>query len=248
MTTTKQREEVVPPVSRKRKLMKRTLITTGLLIGLLIVGVTGYWALARTGAVDSPTITQVVPPRTDFASGTTTAVAPGASQGLADGCLGGPGTDPAAQVLAAQQEATITPEGAAGFALAFLRFGGTAPGNLQLDTVLPQIVHPSWLSTALPAMTAHTAELATVGGTHGSVANAPDAWRIVAADPSAASISVGFVAYLGQQGAPKQAQLMGTLILDAVGSHWVVAGTTPAPADPLAPIQGAPWHSYAGVC
>ena len=246
MTTTRQREEVTPPAARGRERLKRVLITIGLLIGLVIVGISGYWALARSGAVDTPTITQVVPQRPDFASGPTTAPAP--TSPVADGCLGGPGTNPAATVLAAQAAAPLTPEGAAGFALAVARYQGTYPGDLQLPTVVPQIIHPSWVADALPKMEAHTATLAALGGVSGTVPAAADAWRIVAADPSNASISVGFVIYLGQQGSPKMAQSAGTMVLDVINGRWTVAAVSAPPADPLAPIAGADWHSFAGVC
>src|SRR5664280_3482641 len=140
-----------------------------------------------------------------------------------------PGSDPAAVVLAAQQAATLTPEGAAGFALAFLRYQGTSPGDLQLSTTLPRIVHPGWLPEVSGPFAKHSADLAALGGVSGTVPGAADTWRIVAADPAGASISVGFVIYLGQHSAPNMVQSTGVLILDVTDGHWVVAGAAPPP-------------------
>jgi hypothetical protein len=162
--------------------------------------------------------------------------------------LGGSG-DPATVVLAAQQAADLTPEGAAGFTLAFIRYGSTYPGDLKLAATLPGIVHPSWLQTALPGMTAHTAGLAAAGVGSGTVPGASDLYRVLSADPSAASITVGFVVHLGQPAnTAGQVQMTGSMILDVVNGHWVVAGFNNPPADPVAAIPGAPWQSYTGVC
>jgi hypothetical protein len=152
-------------------------------------------------------------------------------------------------VLAAHQLATLDPAGAAGFLLAFIRYGSTYPGDLHLVSTLPQIVHPSFLPTAFPGMTAHTADLAALGGASGTVANAADTWRVLSADPSAASITIGYVVYLGQHGAAQSTRMAGTFILDVgADGRWVIASSAPPPADPYSPITGAPWQSWSGVC
>jgi hypothetical protein len=198
----------------------------------------GWWLMASTGKVPPPAPITIAAPTAQPAP---TAVG-------ADGCLGGSG-DPATVVLAAQQAADLTPEGAAGFTLAFIRYGSTYPGDLKLASTLPGIVHPSWLQTALPGMTAHTAGLAAAGVGSGTVPGASDLYRVLSADPSAASITVGFVVHLGQPAnTAGQVQMTGTMILDVVNGHWVVAGFNNPPADPVAAIPGAPWQSYTGVC
>jgi hypothetical protein len=216
----------------------------GIGLGAAAVAIAGYWVLARSGAAPAPAPITVAAPTQTFVAPSPVPV----TDGAANGCLGGPGSDPAAVVLAAQQAATLTPEGAAGFALAFLRYQGTSPGDLQLSTTLPRIVHPGWLPEVSGPFAKHSADLAALGGVSGTVPGAADTWRIVAADPAGASISVGFVIYLGQHSAPNMVQSTGVLILDVTDGHWVVAGAAPPPADPTAPIDGAPWQSYAGVC
>ena len=245
MTTPQKRTEVEPPPHR-RKTVKRVLITLAVLLGLVVIGITGYWGLVRGGAVDGPPpITQIHSPVPDFASGTTSApVAAGA-----DGCLGGPSDDPAAQVLAAQAQAPLTPEGAAGFALAFTRYNITSTGDLKLAETMPQLVTPGWLPQKLARATQDNAALIAYGGGTTSTPNAVnDAWRIVTADPSNASITVTVNMIWWKASTEETAQLTGSLILDAVGGHWVAAGYTPLPANPLTPIDGVPWQSYAAVC
>lgn len=248
MTTTRQREET-PAVKPRRKLVWRVLIALALLSALFIAGVIGWWALARNDVVLSPPpISVKLQP--DVAAPATTLALPGQDGAqVADGCLGGPGTDPAAVVLAAQQQAALTPEGAGAFALAYMRFGETSPGDLKLSTTMPQIVHPSWLTEATGLIAGYHTRLATLGAVNAIIPGGADRWRIVAADPAGASITVGLTVIRGEpDNTANQVRATGSVILDVIDGHWVAAGSGPPPADPLATLPGAPWQQYSGVC
>jgi hypothetical protein len=73
---------------------------------------------------------------------------------VADGCLGG--TDASSAVLAAQQQATATPAGAASFAASYVRWGGQVPRPANIAVVGPKV----W-SDAFPTA-ARTLPLAAV--------------------------------------------------------------------------------------
>jgi len=119
----------VAPRHRARRVLK----WVGIAVAAVAVAIAGYWALARSGAAPAPAPITVAAPTQTFVAPSPVPV----TDRAANGCLGGSGSDPAAVVLAAQQSATLDPQGAAGFALAFLRYQGTSPGTLEPDVLMP---------------------------------------------------------------------------------------------------------------
>jgi hypothetical protein len=79
----------------------------------------------------------------------------------------------------------------------------------------------------------------------------PDLYRVINADPAAASMTVTVVAhaYAAKTAADTAAvKYPATIILDVIDGRWMVAGKTTGPADPYAPIPGVPWVTFDGIC
>jgi len=248
MPATRRRTEP-DPVAPRRRARRAVLIALAAILAL-IVGTSVYWVLARADAVPPPpTITVGSTAAAARPATPESAAAPGGIR-TPDGCLGGP--DPFKAILPAQQAATLDPIGAAEFALTFMRWADTYPGDPNALTVLPKVVTPGFQPVILAGLNSGWQGFKRGGYTHsGSVPGAQDQYRIVAADPSGVSVSVGLLMYGQSQkatGETSQPQMTVTVILDAVDGHWVVAGNGPRESNTFDPIQGAPWIPFAGVC
>jgi len=232
----------VAPRHRARRVLK----WVGIAVAAAAVAIAGYWALARSGAAPAPAPITVAAPTQTFVAPSPVPV----TDGAANGCLGG--SDPATAVLAAQQSATLDEQGAAEFAWTVARWADMYPADPDMAATVAQIATPGYQAQLLDGLTNSAGTRASGGYSDArSVLGAASQYRVVAADPSAASVTVNVAGYwqTTKGGAQSQFRGYGTLILDAVDGHWQVAAVpTDHPADPFAAITGAPWITYAGVC
>jgi hypothetical protein len=251
MTGTREREAVAVPGRRR---LRRVVTWVGIALVVAVVAIAGYWALARSGAAPSPPPINVPTP-----SPQTIVVAPPTpaegSTAAADGCLGGP--DPFAAILPAQAAASMDQDGAAAFALAYLRYVGQFPADPSIDAVLPLVTTAGFHAEIAPKFEQLTNAATAAGAEVGTfefrlVPGAPTQYRVVGGDPGGESVSLN-VAFTREfrsvDGTSARETKVSTVIVDAVDGHWVVAANVaPELADPFAPVAGAPWVSYAGVC
>jgi hypothetical protein len=244
MTSTRERSvENVPRRHRGRRAAR----WVGLGLGITLVAILGYWLLARSGAVPPPPPVSAPTPATSEP----VAVAPQPATG-ADGCLGG--SDPSAAILPAQQSAPLSPVGAAEFALVWVRYVGQYPVDPNVDAVLPVVTTAEFHDEAA-ARLQQVADLSAGDDADmfdfGIKPGAPAQYRVVGGDPGESiSLNIAFTReFSSVDGRSAQETSITTVIVTASGGHWVVAANdAPMLSDPSAPITGAPWVSYAGVC
>lgn len=122
------RQKAGPPAYATAPRSASRWLITALVVALLLATGTAVWAITRPDGS-----AETVP-----GDGQSSTTAPIDDSGPADGCLGG--LDPTTAVLAAQEEAPITPSGAAAFVATYLRWGMQAPRPVDdLETTGPQV-------------------------------------------------------------------------------------------------------------
>ena len=125
--------------------LARLGLAAGAVVALLVAALVAVAAHRSSPGTVPPSGSVVPAPAPAFASSASL---------VADGCLGG--TDASSAVLAAQQQATATPAGAASFAASYLRWGAQVPRPTNIAVVGPKV----W-SAAFPTA-ARTLPLAAV--------------------------------------------------------------------------------------
>ena len=235
MVTTRQRDPVTEPAPRRRP-VRRVVAWLGIVVAVLVVGVTAWWILASTGKVPAPApITAAAAPAQPT---------PTFDSNAADGCLAG------SDAIAAQQAAPLTSAGAAGFVLTFARWMDLNPIPDDLHTVLNQTVSDPNLRDTLSATMLRFASTNPGVPAVTTVPGGADQWRSTAS--GAHTVTLDFTAYwhpVGSTGQQGQARSFTTVTLDNTSGHWVITGRSDTvPSDPWASLDAYPWQAYQGVC
>lgn len=149
--------------------------------------------------------------------------APAAGTTLADGCLGGVG-DPDQAVLAAQQQAPLTANGAAAFTAALVRWSMTTPvPSIQAATarqVLSKDAAPAARKFPSGAQDLHSGLVSRVSFASGE-------YYVEASDSSSATVSYLGTASGSLDGVSQgTASVSGALHLDTVGGTWHLRDVT----------------------
>lgn len=177
----------------------------------------GQQPLPAPGAAAPPTAPVAPSPTPSPAPSTTPTQAPE----QASGCLGGPAELDAA-VLAAQQQAPLTAEGAAAFAATFLRWGtGTPAAPFQAETA-EQVLSPDATDAARNISGTRDAE-----GTTFSMSFEDGRYYVESYDNTSAIVSVLGLGSGTDNGIPAgEGQLWGSVRLEAINGTWRVRDIT----------------------
>jgi len=244
------------PVRRRRGrsiLIVGAAVVLGLVVGLLVVGVSRHKGTAGQPVATAPVVIPAsspvssapvviasVPRSADNVSGT-----------LADGCLGG--SDPFTAILAAQKAATPDAKGAAAFARTVARWSASYPGDPNAAAVLAKLQAPGsgFASAALIQSQKATTALQSQGYVSGKVLPNLGQYRVLnivtGGGQPGADIQIQVYRELTNTSAvTSQTELSTELDLQLVNGVWAVVGSPPNQQDTSATV--IPWQSFSGAC
>lgn len=244
------------PVRRRRGrsiLIVGAAVVLGLVVGLLVVGVSRHKGTAGQPVATAPVVIPAsspvssapvviasVPRSADNVSGT-----------LADGCLGGP--DSFSAVLAAQKAATADNNGAAAFTRTVARWAAAYPSDPNAAAVLAKIQAPgsAFAEAGLIQTQKADAALQSQGYVSGRVLPNLGQYRVLAgttggADDSAIIQIQIYRELTNTSGQTSQTALTTELVLQLSAGVWTVVGSPPNQQDP--PASAVPWQSFARAC
>ena len=181
------------------------------------------------------------PPVAESSSSSTTSTskATGGGAAGAEGCLGG--VNPSRAVLAAQEEATLDPKGAAAFAATFMRWRTLYPQEATYEQTAAQVLTPDAGDDLLKK------DPTAPGSGSGWMTTTDGRYEVTQSDEQSATVRIVGTAYAKDGEDEQTATVGGSYRLKVVDGHWRVADVDGYPEAEMEELK-ARGEKYKGGC